>query len=76
MAIYFYKINEPYGCFSNFSPHGFELENKYWSTSEHYFQAKKFTGTENEELVRISQLLCKLQKWAEIEADHYVRIGN
>jgi len=24
MEIYFYKENEEYGCFSNFSPHGFE----------------------------------------------------
>jgi predicted NAD-dependent protein-ADP-ribosyltransferase YbiA (DUF1768 family) len=23
--IYFYKINNPYGCFSNFSPHSIEL---------------------------------------------------
>lgn len=52
MAIYFYRINEKYGCFSNFSRHGFELDGKYWMTSEHYFQAKKFVGTEYEEEVR------------------------
>ncbi|MBE5975509.1 NADAR family protein [Lacrimispora xylanisolvens] len=54
MAIYFYKTNEEYGCFSNFSKHGFELEAKYWITSEHYFQAQKFVGTESEEQVRLS----------------------
>ena len=42
----FYKVNEVYGCFSNFSKHGFELDRKYWPTSEHYFQAQKFAGTE------------------------------
>ena len=54
MAIYFYKTNEEYGCFSNFSKHGFELEAKYWITIEHYFQAQKFVGTESEEQVRLS----------------------
>ncbi|GAB0170617.1 hypothetical protein LSPCS325_40540 [Lysinibacillus sp. CTST325] len=26
MEIYFYKVNEEYGCFSDFSPHGFESD--------------------------------------------------
>lgn len=42
MTIYFYMIGEEYGCFSNFSPHCFELDGLYWPTSEHYFQAQKF----------------------------------
>ncbi|HKC73877.1 MAG TPA: NADAR family protein, partial [Chloroflexota bacterium] len=43
MTIYFYSTREkPYGCFSNFSPHGFELDGVWWPTSEHYFQAQKF----------------------------------
>ncbi len=54
MVIYFYKTNDKYGYFSNFSKHGFELEGKYWMTSEHYFQAQKFVGTEYIEQVRIS----------------------
>jgi hypothetical protein len=44
-AIYFYNTREKYGCFSNFSPHGFELDRAWWATSEHYFQAQKFAGT-------------------------------
>lgn len=54
MAIRFYKVNDEYGCFSNFSRHGFQLDGKYWMTGEHYFQAKKFIGTEYEEQVRMS----------------------
>ncbi|RXE57724.1 NADAR family protein [Acetivibrio mesophilus] len=54
MAIMFYKVNDENGCFSNFSKHGFELNGKYWSTSEHYFQAMKFAGTEYEEEIRLS----------------------
>ena len=52
MAIYFYSVRDPYGCFSNFSPHGFELKGAHWNTSEHYFQAQKFAGTEWEEAIR------------------------
>jgi ribA/ribD-fused uncharacterized protein len=53
--ILFYRIAEPYGGFSNFSPHPFELKGRIWPTSEHYFQAQKFTGTEHEEAVRLAK---------------------
>src|SRR5258708_32845871 len=57
MPIYFYSAREqPYGCFSNFSAHGFELNGSYWRTSEHYFQAQKFAGTEHVELIRQAKL--------------------
>lgn len=52
MPIYFYSTKEKYGEFSNFSPHGFELDGAYWATSEHYFQAQKFAGTEHVEEIR------------------------
>ena len=55
MPIYFYRERDkPHGCFSNFSPHGFELDGKHWPTSEHYFQAMKFVGTPHEEQVRLA----------------------
>lgn len=53
--ILFYRINEPYGGFSNFSPHPFELKGRQWPTSEHYFQAQKFPDTEHEEAVRLAK---------------------
>jgi len=53
MAIKFYKVNEQYGCFSNFSRHEFELNGKVWCTSEHYFQAQKFVGSQYEEEIRL-----------------------
>jgi N-glycosidase YbiA len=53
-TIMFYTANAPFGCFSNFSHHGFELDDLWWPTSEHYFQAQKFTGTTHEELVRLA----------------------
>jgi ribA/ribD-fused uncharacterized protein len=65
--IYFYKIDAPYGCFSNFSPHPIvlpvtepdgtiasytnELALKRWATVEHYYQAHKFHGTKFEYLM-------------------------
>lgn len=45
MTIYFYKVNGPYGCFSNFSPHPIKLDGLSWQTVEHYYQAQKFVGT-------------------------------
>jgi N-glycosidase YbiA len=53
--ILFYRITEPYGGFSNFSPHPVELKGCLWPTSEHYFQAQKFAGTEQEEAVRLAK---------------------
>ncbi len=47
MPIYFYGTrSQPYGCFSNFSRDGFELEGYWWVTNEHYFQAQKFATTD------------------------------
>ena len=51
MTIYFYKVDDPYGCFSNFSPHGIHLLGQDWMTVEHYYQAQKFVGTEDEGLI-------------------------
>ncbi len=53
--ILFYKVSEAYGEFSNFSPHPIQLKEKLWPTSEHYFQAQKFSGTEHEEAVRLAK---------------------
>jgi ribA/ribD-fused uncharacterized protein len=53
-TIYFYSTQGEYGCFSNFSRHGFELDGQYWKTSEHYFQAQKFAGTPFAEQVRVA----------------------
>src|SRR4051812_31868340 len=53
--IRFYRLNESYGEFSNFSPHPFELKGLVWPTSEHFFQAQKFAGTEHEEAIRLAK---------------------
>ena len=52
MKILFYRVNAPYGEFSNFSHHPVKLKGCSWPTTEHFFQAQKFAGTEHEEAVR------------------------
>lgn len=47
--IFFYKTWDPYGAFSNFSPHPIQMPDgsgSYvtWSSVEHYYQAHKFVG--------------------------------
>ncbi len=44
-VIKFYRVNEPYGCFSNFSKHPIYIQTT-WPTSEHYFQAQKFLDSQ------------------------------
>jgi ribA/ribD-fused uncharacterized protein len=53
--IHFYSTTAEYGCFSNFSRHSIRLKGKTWPTSEHYFQAQKFSGTKHEEEVRLAR---------------------
>jgi ribA/ribD-fused uncharacterized protein len=56
MAIHFYGSDElPYGCFSNFSAHGFESDGAWWPTAEHFYQAQKFVTTPYAELIRLAE---------------------
>jgi N-glycosidase YbiA len=54
--ILFYRANEiPYGVFSNFdTKHPITLKGLVWLTTEHYFQAQKFPGTQYEEQIRLA----------------------
>lgn len=52
MTITFYRVNEPYGDFSNFSRHPFELDGYTWPTVEHYYQAQKFIGLPQFHIIR------------------------
>jgi ribA/ribD-fused uncharacterized protein len=54
-AIRFYRLGDKYGCFSNFAPYPIKLKGKTWPTSEHYFQAQKFAGTQYEEEIRLTK---------------------
>ena len=54
--IYFYShIKGQYVSFSNFSNHPVTINNKYYPTTEHYFQSQKFIDEpEYMELIRVS----------------------
>ncbi len=52
--IEFYSANEAYGVFSNFALFPIKLKGKMWKTTEHYFQAQKFTDKEYQERIRKS----------------------
>lgn len=46
--VHFYNTRGEHGCFTNFSRHVVEMEDKEWPTSEHYFQAMKRRGVDEE----------------------------
>jgi hypothetical protein len=51
-TIAFYRIHEPYGCFSNFAPYPVEIDGQVWPTTEHYYQAQKFADPAYRERIR------------------------
>lgn len=53
--IAFYVPADEFGFLCNFSLHGFTLDDRYWRTVEHYFQAQKFAGLDYEERIRTSR---------------------
>lgn len=50
--IKFYSVNDEYGELSNFALYPINLDGKLWPTTEHYFQAQKFTDTAYQEKIR------------------------
>lgn len=51
-TIRFYRTRDAHGDFSNFAPFPIVLRGQVWPTSEHFFQAQKFAGTEREDRIR------------------------
>ena len=74
MTIYFYKLSDPYGCFSNFSPHPIEVDGLDWQTVEHYYQAQKFVATENEELIQVIRDAQTPMEAAQIGRDRTLKL--
>lgn len=54
MTVFFYTKNDKFGEFSNFSKYGVEIDDLWWPTVEHYFQAQKFLDSEYREKIRNS----------------------
>lgn len=53
--ILFYRVNETYGFLSNFARYPIEVDGRVWPTSEHYFQAQKFSDPAQQEQIRTAQ---------------------
>ena len=49
--IRFYKEFGPLGYLATYSNHGFYKDNIYWKTSEHYYQAQKFSDPVVKQLI-------------------------
>lgn len=69
MAIYFYKVDQPFGCFSNFSPHAVILDGKKWPTVEHYYQAHKLFGTPDQCLMEVIRQVATPEEAAALGRD-------
>lgn len=51
-TILFYNKNQPYYEFTNFYEHPVHIDGKNWPTTEHYFQAMKFSDIKEQEHIR------------------------
>jgi len=52
MTIRFFSKSETHREFSNFAPFPIDLDGKRWPTTEHYYQAQKFTDPELKAKIR------------------------
>ena len=54
MTIFIHTIAGTYSDFSNFSRHGITVDDLWWPTVEHYFQAQKFEDKDYQERIRMA----------------------
>jgi N-glycosidase YbiA len=66
LTIYFYKVNEPFGCFSNFSPHPIHCFGLDWPTVEHFYQAHKFWGSPDQPIMEVIRKVATPEEAAAI----------
>jgi ribA/ribD-fused uncharacterized protein len=52
VTINFFSKSETYREFSNFAPFPIELDGQSWPSTEHYYQAQKFTAPDLQEKIR------------------------
>ena len=55
MTINFFSKSETYREFSNFAPFPIELDGQSWPSTEHYYQAQKFTDAALQEKIRTAK---------------------
>jgi ribA/ribD-fused uncharacterized protein len=62
-VIQFYGTTDEYGVFSNFTYSPIRVRGKVWTTVEHFFQAMKFEGTPQEEVIRKARTPAKAKQF-------------
>jgi len=67
--VHFYHSDQPWGELSNFSRHSVFIDGVIWPTSEHYYQAQKFTIGEYKEHIRC----CATPMQAKSEAHKFAK---
>lgn len=69
--IFFYHSDQPWGELSNFSRHAVFIDDVIWSTTEHYYQAQKFTSNYHQELIRcaLTPMLAKSKAHEILDQD-------
>lgn len=72
LTILFFHPDGDYGFLSNFSNHGFTLDDLYWPTVEHYYQSMKFFDNGIVEKIRSTPSPKKAKNIAH-ECEHQVR---
>jgi ribA/ribD-fused uncharacterized protein len=55
MTINFFSKSETYREFSNFAPFPIELDGQSWPSTEHYYQAQKFSDPELQQKIRAAK---------------------
>jgi ribA/ribD-fused uncharacterized protein len=65
MTIRFFSKSDTHREFSNFAPFPIELDGERWPTSEHYYQAQKFTDPELQARIRAAPKPIAAKKIAE-----------
>nr|WP_279628079.1 GTP cyclohydrolase II RibA [Vibrio rhodolitus] len=67
--VYFYHSDQPWGELSNFSRHSVFIDGVIWPTTEHYYQAQKFTHEAHREYIRCAStpMLAKSQAYELVD---------
>jgi ribA/ribD-fused uncharacterized protein len=65
MTVRFFSKSDTYREFSNFAPFPIELDGERWPTTEHYYQAQKFTDPDLQARIRAAEKPIIAKKLAE-----------
>ena len=69
MAIRFFSQSKTHSEFSNFAPFPIDLDGERWATSEHYYQAQKFTDAELQAKIRGAEKPAMTKAFADSHRD-------